>query len=66
MNSKSAVITGSSRGIGEAIAVEFATAGYNFDTAAREFGTIDVLVNNAGINGPEKNSPEITTKEWEF
>ena len=109
LNSKSAVITGSSRGIGEAIAVEFAKAGYNLvinsrdqeelsiskeeiiraanssirvvtypgdiseedvcigiiDTAAQEFGTVDVLVNNAGINGPEKKSPEITTKEWD-
>ena len=103
------VITGSSRGIGEAIAAEFAKAGYNLvinsrdqeelsiskeeiiraagattrvvtfpgdisheevcieiiNTAAQEFGTIDVLVNNAGINGPEKKSPEITTKEWD-
>ena len=109
LNTKSVVITGSSRGIGEAIAIEFAKAGYNLvinsrdheelsiskeeilratkssirvvtfpgdiskeeicigiiDTAAQEFGTIDVLVNNAGINGPEKKSPEITTKEWD-
>jgi|SRR6476659_2835355 len=35
------------------------------DTAAQEFGTIDVLVNNTGINSPEKRSPEITTKEWD-
>jgi glucose 1-dehydrogenase len=109
LNSKSAVITGSSRGIGEAIAIEFAIAGYNLvinsrdseelsiskeeimrvtkspikvvtfsgdisqedvctgliDAAVREFGRIDVLVNNAGINGPEKKTPEITAKEWD-
>ena len=99
LNTKSAVITGSSRGIGKAIAIEFAKAGYNLvinsrdqeelsiskeeiiraaggttsvvtfpgdiseeevcieiiDTAAQEFGTIGVLVNNAGINGPKKS-----------
>jgi glucose 1-dehydrogenase len=109
LNAKSAVITGSSRGIGEAIAIEFAKAGYNLvinsrdqeelsiskeeiiraaksitrvvtfpgdiseeevcigiiDTSAQEFGTVDVLVNNAGINGPEKKSPEITNEEWD-
>jgi glucose 1-dehydrogenase len=106
---KSAVVTGSSRGIGEAIAIEFAKAGYNLvinsrdqeelsiskeeilrsctnsikvvtfagdisqeevctgivDIASQEFGSIDVLVNNAGINGPEKKIPEVTTKEWD-
>ena len=29
MNTKNAVVTGSSRGIGEAVALEFAKAGYN-------------------------------------
>jgi glucose 1-dehydrogenase len=106
---KVAIVTGSSRGIGEAIAKEFAKAGYNIvinsrdreelavskqeikqvaapstdilefpgdishenicvglvDTAVQKFGRIDVLVNNAGINGPEKSSTEITSKEWD-
>ena len=99
MNTKNAVVTGSSRGIGEAVALEFAKAGYNLvinsrnadelsgskeeilrvingsaeivtfpgdisqehvciglmDVAEKKLGGLDVLVNNAGINGPEKN-----------
>jgi len=91
-------VTGSSRGIGEAIALEFAKAGYNLlinsrnldelsaskaeilravnnsveivtfpgdisqedvcksmiETAYESLGALDVLVNNAGINGPGK------------
>jgi glucose 1-dehydrogenase len=106
---KVAVVTGSSRGIGKAIAIEFANAGYNVvinsrdaeelsisrdeimnytndsvqvvgfpgdisqeevcvglvDSAIKNFGRMDVLVNNAGINGPERRSSEVSTKQWD-
>lgn len=109
MNPKNVVVTGSSRGIGEAIALEFAKSGYNvvinsrndhdltkskdeilrnvngsvrvvsfpgdisqeevcanlMRTAEEEFGSIHVLVNNAGINGPEKKTAEVSTSEWD-
>jgi glucose 1-dehydrogenase len=109
LNAKSAVVTGSSRGIGESVAKEFAKAGYNivinsrnakdlvaskeeilrsvkvpvkivtfsgdisqeevcrniFDKAEQELGGIDVLVNNAGINGPEKSIVDISSREWD-
>jgi len=109
MNSKSAVVTGSSRGIGEAVALEFAKAGYNLvinsrdaeelsaskeeilrvindsieivtfpgdisqeqvckglmDVAEKKLGRLDVLVNNAGVNGPEKNTTDISSAEWD-
>jgi glucose 1-dehydrogenase len=103
------IVTGSSRGIGESIALEFAKSGYNivinsrneqelkksrdeilssvnekvkvvpfsgdisqeevclnlFDAGEQEVGKIDVLVNNAGINGPEKNTSDISSAEWD-
>jgi glucose 1-dehydrogenase len=109
LGTKVAVVTGSSRGIGKAIAIEFANAGYDVvinsrdaeelsisrdeimnytnssvqvvgfpgdisqeevcvglvDSAIKNFGRMDVLVNNAGINGPERRSTELSTKEWD-
>lgn len=107
--SKVAIITGSSRGIGKAIAMEFAKAGYNIVINARDedelnksrsdilavtgnsievlsvpgdvsqedicvelvnqtmnhFNKLDVMINNAGISGPEKNSAEMTSEDWD-
>ncbi|MGM0449391.1 MAG: SDR family NAD(P)-dependent oxidoreductase [Pseudomonadota bacterium] len=36
-----------------------------FSDVARTFGTLDVLVNNAGIAGVNKPTHEVTRKEWE-
>lgn len=36
-----------------------------FADVARKFGTLDVLVNNAGIAGVNKPTHEVTRKEWE-
>ena len=104
-----AVVTGSSRGIGKAIATEFANAGYSvvinarneeelkraaedisrsikdggkvisipgdvsqedlcismIEGAIKQFGRIDVLVNNAGIGGESKKIHDITEKDWD-
>jgi glucose 1-dehydrogenase len=104
-----AVVTGSSKGIGKAIAMEFANAGYSLiinarneeelkqaaedisnsikdagkvvsipgdisqepvcisliENAVKQFGRIDVLVNNAGIGGESKKIHELTEKDWD-
>jgi NAD(P)-dependent dehydrogenase (short-subunit alcohol dehydrogenase family) len=35
------------------------------DIAVQKFDRIDVMINNAGISGPEKWSPAITSQEWD-
>jgi glucose 1-dehydrogenase len=108
-NGKVAVITGSSKGIGKAIAMEFAKSGYSvvlnarteeelkqsaddisksikdsnrvisipgdisqehvcvslIESAVKQFGRIDVMVNNAGISGESKKIHELTEKDWD-
>jgi glucose 1-dehydrogenase len=108
---KVAVVTGSSKGIGKAIALEFAKEGYKIVLNARDenelseavnnvkrtiganeeritylagdisqedicsslmehtiktFGSVDVLINNAGIGGAQKSVHELTSDEWDY
>ena len=108
-NGRVAVITGSSKGIGKSIAMEFARAGYSIvmnarheqqlkqateeisnsiedekkivslagdisqehicvslvEKAVKQFGKIDVMINNAGIGGESKKIHELTEKDWD-
>jgi NAD(P)-dependent dehydrogenase (short-subunit alcohol dehydrogenase family) len=109
LSGRVAIVTGSSRGIGKAIAREFANTGYSvvinarneeelkqavddiskynedggkvvctsgdisqesvyislIDSTVKQFGRIDVLVNNAGIGGESKKIHELTEKDWD-
>ena len=109
-DNKVAIITGSSRGIGKAIAKEFARNNYSvllnsrnesdiretvktieseinnskkiaylvgdiskeqtciqlIEEAIKEFGSIDVLINNAGVTGVSDKTKDIVSSDWDY
>ncbi|WP_424492939.1 SDR family NAD(P)-dependent oxidoreductase [Salinimicrobium sp. GXAS 041] len=107
LDNKTALITGSDSGIGQAAAIAFAKEGANivityhsdkegaeetlqqvqqagqkglivqldvseeenvekmFDRAVEEFGTVDILVNNAAINGQGIRIEDLPTEKWD-
>jgi NAD(P)-dependent dehydrogenase (short-subunit alcohol dehydrogenase family) len=101
-NGRVAVITGSSKGIGKAIAMEFVMNARHeqqlkqaaeeisnsiedekkivslvgdvsqehicvslVEKAVKQFGKIDVMINNAGVGGESKKIHELTEKDWD-
>jgi NAD(P)-dependent dehydrogenase (short-subunit alcohol dehydrogenase family) len=59
---KVAIITGGHSGIGRAVAIAFAKA---VERAIKEFGKLDVLVNNAAEQHPQDSIEKITEKQLE-
>jgi glucose 1-dehydrogenase len=74
---KVALITGSDSGIGQATAIEFARkaptsrrraeneVGRMFDAAVAEFGVLDILMNNAGVDASGTPVAELSTEVWD-
>jgi NAD(P)-dependent dehydrogenase (short-subunit alcohol dehydrogenase family) len=58
LNAKSAVITGASRGIGEAIDIEFAKAGYNLIINSRDQ---ELSISKEEINRAATSSTRVVT-----
>jgi NAD(P)-dependent dehydrogenase (short-subunit alcohol dehydrogenase family) len=80
LKGKVALITGASRGIGQAIAVGYAQAGADVVVAhvarmeevknllskiKEEFGRIDILVNNAGTNPTMASALDVDERAWD-